>query len=117
MATIAYAGARLPGSHLVHVLAADYEGEALPHPDPHHSTEFSWGYHGSGPAELARCLLAHALGVPAADVDPGMYQGFKRAHVAYWGDAWRIDHAEVLRWVEGYRLLESLEAGLGQDAW
>lgn len=34
----------------------------LPHHVKHSPTGFSWGYAGSGPAELARCLLIDALG-------------------------------------------------------
>jgi len=33
----------------------------LPHVVKHSSTGFSWGYGGSGPADLARSLLVHAL--------------------------------------------------------
>lgn len=34
----------------------------LPHQAKHSLTGMSWGYHGSGPADLARSLLIHALG-------------------------------------------------------
>ena len=34
----------------------------LPHHVKHSPTGFSWGYGGSGPADLARSLLIHALG-------------------------------------------------------
>jgi hypothetical protein len=34
----------------------------LPHHVRHSPTGFAWGYGGSGPAELARCILIHALG-------------------------------------------------------
>jgi hypothetical protein len=34
----------------------------LPHHVKHSPTGFAWGYGGSGAAELARCLLIHALG-------------------------------------------------------
>jgi hypothetical protein len=37
----------------------------LPHHVKHSPTGFGWGYGGSGPAELARCLLIHALGEDA----------------------------------------------------
>jgi hypothetical protein len=36
--------------------------EPLPHLVKHSPTGFGWGFAGSGPAELARCLLIHALG-------------------------------------------------------
>ena len=38
------------------------EVRPLPHHVRHSPTGFSWGYSGSGPADLARCLLLHALG-------------------------------------------------------
>jgi hypothetical protein len=66
----------------------------------HSPTGFSWGYHGSGPAQLALAILAHATG----DDRPALiwYQSFKRHYVANWpqGQPWRMDRAEVLAWVE-----------------
>jgi hypothetical protein len=37
----------------------------LPHHVKHSPTGFTWGYHGSGPAELARCILIAVLGAKA----------------------------------------------------
>ena len=46
----------------------------------YHSPDgFSWGYHGSGPAELARAILADLTGtIPA----PHVYQAFKAVFIA-----------------------------------
>jgi hypothetical protein len=50
---------------------------------------FSWGYNGSGPAQLALALCADALGDD--DVALGAYQAFKSATVARWSDdSWQI---------------------------
>jgi len=79
------------GGRLV-VVVVDGDASPLPHRVKHSPTGMSWGYHGSGAADLARSLLIHALGdrarcsvcagsgeviydaltdseVPAADVD------------------------------------------------
>jgi hypothetical protein len=65
----------------------------------HHSPDgFSWGYAGSGPADLARSILADHLGyVPP----PGVYQEFKRVHVARWeqGRPWAITSQQIDAWI------------------
>ena len=43
---------------------------------------FSWGYGGSGPAQLALAILLHATGEP--DVALEYYQAFKWAYVGVW---------------------------------
>ena len=66
----------------------------------HSPTGFSWGYHGSGPAQLALALL----------LDRGVdekwaarhHQDFKRAFVAGWGDSWQLTGAEIDAWISGY---------------
>jgi hypothetical protein len=61
----------------------------------HHSNDFSWGYGGSGPTQLALALLVHAL----QDVKKAkcLYQEFKWRYVARLGqdDAWEISRGEV----------------------
>lgn len=54
-----------PG-RLVTVLAEDGQVLGLLPHWKRHAAEFSWGYHGSGPAELARCILIAVLGAEAA---------------------------------------------------
>ena len=60
------------------------------------SGEFNWGYGGSGPADLARSIIADALGI----IDPAIYQEFKREFVAGWGDRWEISLEQVRAWAE-----------------
>lgn len=61
--TWCYHGKRLPDGVqvLVHAPGALYRDQ-LPHIVRHSPTGFEWGYCGSGPADLARSLLIHALG-------------------------------------------------------
>src|SRR4051812_6776125 len=68
-----------------------------PYPLRHHVRHspdgFSWGYGGSGPADLARSILADHLGaVPS----PTIYQRFKAVHVARWeqGRPWQLTSEE-----------------------
>jgi len=62
------------------------------------SGEFNWGYGGSGPADLARSIIADALGID--DPNPTVYQEFKRSFVASWGDRWEISLEQVRAWLE-----------------
>lgn len=68
----------------------------------HHSPDgFSWGYHGSGPAELARCLLWDHLG---EQPEPAMYQALKDEVIAKFlqGSFWTLTENEVRSWVEDW---------------
>jgi len=66
--TVIYRGR---AGHTVEVVTKPFgDGRAivvgpLPHHRKHSPDGFSWGYFGSGPAELARCLLIDALGSAA----------------------------------------------------
>lgn len=83
----------------------------------HSPTGFSWGYNGSGPAQLALAILAHAMGIPEP-ADPSkagdgtvasvllslvmrFYQDFKADFVARWptADAWRVERSAVRTWL------------------
>lgn len=81
------------------VTVTDDQGtRPLRHEARHNPTGFSWGYGGSGPADLARSLLADHLGyVP----EPGVYQRFKWATVARWpqGGRWTITSTEIAAWL------------------
>lgn len=61
----------------------------------HSPDGFNWGYHGSGPAQLALALLADALGDDLRA--EFLYQQFKAETVATWpmGKSWEIDAMEV----------------------
>lgn len=53
----------------------------LPHLVRHSPDGFEIGYGGSGPAELARCILIDHLGTP--QVEPRVYQAFKDSFLAH----------------------------------
>jgi hypothetical protein len=62
-----------------------------------HSSDFNWGYGGSGPAQLALALLLDVTGDP--DLSVKLHQHFKWQVVAGWGDSWQITSDEVKKWV------------------
>jgi hypothetical protein len=81
---------------------------------PYHSpTGFEWGYNGSGPAELARCILLDHYGVtpqrrgalypPVAGELPVSYQAFKFAVIGRLASsrAWSITTSEIEAWASG----------------
>lgn len=65
----------------------DGEGfsRVLPHFPRHSPDGFSWGYLGSGPSELARCLLIDALGVEGWCDNCGGSGGSGRMACSYCG--------------------------------
>lgn len=75
-----YRGTREPGGGAGQVVIVDVEGERpLPHAMLHSPDGFQWGYHGSGPADLARSICQDCLGyVPS----PAVYQQVKDQLVA-----------------------------------
>jgi hypothetical protein len=64
----------------------------------HSPTGFSWGFGGSGPAQLALALLLDAVGRPEADA---YYQRFKWDVVSLWPQdgRWELDAEAIRRWV------------------
>ena len=72
---IAYRGRRSHPKNIVEVVCTDDLIFDLPHLVRHSPTGFEWGYAGSGPAELARCILLDVLGTesPLAEL---LYQKF-----------------------------------------
>ena len=62
-----------------------------------HSSEFNWGYAGSGPAQLALALLLAVTGNP--ELAQAHYQNFKFSIVAGWGEEWSISTQEILEWL------------------
>lgn len=64
----------------------------------HSPTGFAWGYSGSGPAQLALALMAHATGDDALALR--VYQAFKEHKVASWArdTGWRMTADEVRQW-------------------
>lgn len=67
----------------------------------HSPTGFSWGYNGSGPAQLALALLTHATGDPNTALE--YYQQFKDRVIA------RLPQNKVFR-LGKQQVLEHLEA-------
>ena len=88
------------------VLGAD-EVTPLRHYPYHPPTGFEWGYSGSGPSDLARCILLDHYGVTprrrgalypaAADELPVSYQAFKFAVIARLprDRAWSVTSSEI----------------------
>lgn len=65
----------------------------------HSPTGFSWGYPGSGPAQLALAILCHALHCDERAEE--LYQEFKDAVVSRFdqNQPWRLTTDDVLGWV------------------
>lgn len=105
------------------VTRTDQHGEApLPHHVRHSPTGFAWGYAGSGPSELARCLLISTLGERAwcpvctreptdpealcfcdsrCLVTPALYQALKFDVVAALPDqGWQLPVSAVTDWLQ-----------------
>lgn len=103
-----FTGARTPRDAQVHVVENE-RARPLPHHVRHSPTGFEWGYHGSGPAELARCLLLESLNLVSdvarkhelEEAVEDRYHEFKVAFVGrIAGSHWRIDVDAVLAWLE-----------------
>jgi hypothetical protein len=80
-----------------HVVVRDDSGgeQPLSHFVRHSPSGFEWGYGGSGPADLARSILAHHLGGDVAP-PPRIYQFFKFAAVtALPKNEWTLTSDEV----------------------
>ena len=97
--TTIYRGRREDDGCVVVILEDTRAARRLPMRLPlrnHSPTGFEWGYAGSGPAQLALALLAHALG----DDDRALrlYQDFKfRVIGPLKGDAWEMSRDDVVR--------------------
>ncbi|MBA7472803.1 hypothetical protein ES707_08135 [subsurface metagenome] len=69
----------------------------LKHMVRHSPDGFNWGYEGSGPADTALSILTDCLGKEQAN---HLYQPFKRAFVAGWGNEFSITEKEIKDWTE-----------------
>jgi len=82
----------------------------LPHVPYHSPSGFEWGYGGSGPADLARSILADVGGIKIADM---FHQAFKWAFIAKLpkGD-WTLTEQQIIDWlrVEFHRRVEQAQA-------
>lgn len=81
----------------------------LTHYRRHSPAGFSWGYGGSGPADLARSILIDFCGLTPEQAGdrwqehlPVSYQMFKFDVIAKFPqeDDWELPESEVQRWVE-----------------
>jgi hypothetical protein len=81
----------------------------------HSPTGFEWGYSGSGPADLARCILLHHCGVtparrgefypPAPDELPVRYQAFKFEVISRLApeEPWALSSQQIAEWIQANR--------------
>lgn len=92
-----YAGARGPDGTVKVVAIRNGQQYPLQHLVHHSPDGFNWGYGGSGPAELARCIVADATGI--SNPHPAVCHKFKEEFVSGWGDQWEISLDEVRSWL------------------
>ena len=94
--------------------------QKLVHHVRHSPTGFNWGYGGSGPDELARCILLDVFGVPSCPSTPSecqcvnewvepSYQAFKDGMVADFpkDEDWTLHQNDVANWVFDYLALSA----------
>ena len=106
----------VPAATRVSVVVLSSEGVApLPHYPFHSPTGFEWGFSGSGPADLARCILLHHCGVrphvrgefypPAPGELPVRYQAFKFDVIARLqpDEPWALTSQQISAWIEAHR--------------
>ena len=93
-------GGHQASSHLVTV-TEDGQERMLEHRVRHSPTGMSWGYSGSGCADLARSLLWDHLG---EEPRPAAYQALKFAFVTKWPiEGWELTTDELDQWLDSYR--------------
>ena len=86
---------------MVEVVDGDGPRRLLTHHVQHSPTGYSWGYAGSGPAELAKDMLWDFLGACPA---PPVYQRFKFQVIALLpGEAgFEIDARDLFAWIDRF---------------
>lgn len=92
---IAFIALRLP--HTATVVDRDGEVRPLPHLVRHSPGGFSWGYGGSGPADLARSVLDLFTDTVNRE---GLYMAFKSDVIAKCKGDTEISAVAIRRWVE-----------------
>lgn len=91
---------RHSGEALAYVRGADGSHRRLQHIVYHSPTGFEWGYGGSGPADLARSILADAFDRTVADK---YYQEFKWAFIARLPfEGGEIKRSEIVHWLRAH---------------
>lgn len=98
-----------PVSQKVYVTESGEKRE-LEHHVLHSPDGFAWGYHGSGPAELARCILWDFLGHAP---HRALYQKFKVDYVAIFPSEqdWILSEEAIDSWLYLNRELTRKEHG------
>ncbi|WP_435158129.1 DUF6166 domain-containing protein [Haladaptatus sp. DFWS20] len=81
-----------------------FDGIPIPHVPYTESSpdDFTWGYSGAGPTNVARSILEHALSIVDSNlnVNPADYQiAFREQYVSSQDGWWTVDHAEVIEFV------------------
>lgn len=84
-----------------------YDGKPIPHVPYHESSEddFTWGYGGAGPTNVARSILEHASDLASGeiDVDPAAHQlDFRGEYISPQDSSeggWAISHSEVVEYL------------------
>jgi hypothetical protein len=108
-----YLGSPGAGGRRVSVEDRDGNVRTLVHHPRHSPDGHSWGYNGSGPADLAKDLLWDHMGV---EPSPVLYQAFKEAVVATvpMNAPFEIDSATITKWLLEWRSVNPDEP-LGVD--
>jgi hypothetical protein len=73
---------------------------SLPHIVRHSPDGFQWGYGGSGPSELARCILLDLLGNFPKSIVDHIYQDFKRYFIEGAADDLLIKEEDIRAWLK-----------------
>lgn len=97
-----YVGTRSRHGGAATVIVIERNGPRYPlrHVVRHSPDGFQWGYGGSGPAELARCILLDFC-QPPEDVLPVDYQEFKREFIEpVQSDRLFIEGRKIAAWLE-----------------
>lgn len=93
-----YIGRRAAGAGEVSVVVqTETDTQALRLYGVHSPSGFEWGYGGSGPSELAYCILADLMGLRYAQMQHMQFKWDVTAKLPH--DAWRLTEAEVRAWV------------------
>src|SRR5947207_11574264 len=101
-------------SEIVVIVQNNGKRRPLHHWEKHSPNGFSWGYGGSGPADLALAILADAFRErPTRSAASAfrkrdlrclqLYQDFKWQFVARWGDEWEITEREIEQWAARFQ--------------
>lgn len=87
-----------PGPQSVMVINGEYK-HLLRHRVRHSPDGFQWGYGGSGPAELARCILFDLLGKQRESFINSIYQEFKRKFIETADKDLEIKAEDIDKWL------------------